>query len=102
MTNLEAIKAKVNYPLDDNSFKLALMDRGLTDTDTYSSANKRSLELAQADCLVTIISSPNISENGFSISLSDKASLKGIASGIYQKWGVVDPSKPTAKFIQPW
>lgn len=102
MTNLEAIKAKVNYPLSDNAFKLALMDRGLTDSAMYEATNKKPMELAYADCLVTLISSPNISEGGYSISLSDKSALKTLASGIYQKWGMSDPSKPTAKFIQPW
>lgn len=101
MTNLEALKGKVNYPLDDNSFILALTDRELIHSETYSTENKRSLELAHADCLVTLISSPNISEDGYSITLSDKASLQKIASGIYKKWGVSDPSTPTASFISP-
>lgn len=99
MTNIEALKAKVGYPLSDNSLKLALTDRGLTDSETYSTANKKALELAYADCLMTLMSSPNVSEGGYSISLSEKATIKSIATGIYQKWGISDHSAPTARFI---
>jgi hypothetical protein len=102
MTNLEALKAKVNYPLKDQAFEVALIDRELSPSSEYSPSNKMAFELANADCLLVLVGSPNISEGGFSISLSDKASLRQMASAIYQKWGVVDPSNPTAKFVQPW
>ena len=91
MTNLEAIKAIVQYPLDDTSFELALLNRDLTGSDAYSKSNLKGLELAKADCLVTIISSPDISESGYDISHSDKEQLKKIASALYRKWGVYDP-----------
>jgi hypothetical protein len=36
MTYLEALKAKLNYPLTDNAFTLALTDRGITAKADYS------------------------------------------------------------------
>jgi hypothetical protein len=105
MTNLEAIKGKLSYPLSDNAFNLALLDRGLTGSATYS--DRKSLELAYADLLFTCVSAPNISEGGYSISQSDKKSLIQIANGIYSKWSTdtvkyTSPMKPTATVINPW
>lgn len=100
MTNLEAIKGKVGYPLSDNAFILALTDRTLVSTDTYSVGNKQQLELAQADLIYTLVSSPSITEGGYSVSLLDKKSLITLANGIYTKYGQSSPLKPTAKFVQ--
>lgn len=97
MTNLEALKAKLNYPLSDNSFILALSDRGLVSTATY--ADRKSLELAQADLIYTLVTTPNITEGGYSISLSDKSSLMKLADGIYLKYGIRNPLRPIATFI---
>lgn len=100
MTNLEAIKGKLNYPLSDNSFILALNDRGLVETATYS--NCQAFELAYADSIKTLITAPNISEGGYSISLSDKAALIKLANGIYAKYGINSSLNPTATFVQRW
>lgn len=97
MTNLEALKAKLNYPLSDNSFILALSDRGLVSTATY--ADRKSLELAQADLIYTLVTTPNITEGGYSISLSDKSSLMKLADGIYLKYGIRNPLRSIATFI---
>jgi hypothetical protein len=101
MTNLEAIKGRLSYPLSDNAFILALTDRGLTYTDTY--AKGQSFDLAHADLIITLISAPNVSEGSYSISLSDKTNLMKVANGIYAKYGVSSPiAKPTATFVQRW
>jgi hypothetical protein len=102
MTNLEAIKGKLNYPLSDNSFILALSGRDLVYTETYTASDKRSLELAQADLIYTLASAPNITEGGYSVSLSDKKTMLKVADGIYRKYGIYDVMKPTAKFVQKW
>lgn len=105
MTNLEAIKGKLSYPLSDNAFNLALSDRGLTGSATYS--DKKLLELAYADLLFTCVSAPNVSEGGYSISQADKKLLIQIANGIYTKWSTAEvkysgPMKPTATVVNPW
>jgi hypothetical protein len=101
MTNLEAIRAKLNYPLSDNAFILALTDRGLTDSAVY--AKSAAFDLAYADSIMTLITAPNTSEGGYSVSLTDKAALMKLADGIYAKNGVASPIvKPTATFVQRW
>ena len=100
MTNLEAIKGALNYPLSDNSFILALTKRGLVETATYIDC--QGFDLSYADAIVTLITTPNISEGGYSLSISDKATLIKLANGIYAKCGVKSPLNPTATFVHRW
>ena len=103
MTYLEAIRAKLSYPLSDNAFILALTDRGLTSTDTYTAGE--SFDLTYADTIVMLLTTPNISEGGYSISLTDKTALIKLASDIFTKYGEANPLsslKPTAKFVNRW
>ena len=102
MTNLEAIKGLVGYPLSDNAYTLALLNRGLTSTDEYSIGNKQQLELSQADLIFTLVSYPNVTEGGYSVSLSDKKTLISLANGIYTRYLQTSPFKPTARFVQRW
>ncbi len=87
MTNLEALKAIVGFPLDENSFKLALTNRSLVDTDTYSVANLKKLELSKADCLSMIISTPTIVEGGMQLSHTNKGEVRKEMERLYTKWG---------------
>ena len=101
MTYLEAIKAKLNYPLSDNTFILSLTDRGLVYTDNYVKC--QSFDLAYADTITTLVTAPNVSEGSYSICLSDKKALSELADGIYTKYGeAVRSLKKTAKFVQPF
>lgn len=102
MTNLEAIKAEVVHPLPDNSFKKVLLDRGLPDSDQYDPNNLRPFELAKADAILIVVASPNISEGGYTLTVSEKKELKAIASGLYQKHSVSDPSRAVVSTISPW
>ena len=101
MTNLEAIQAKLNYPLSENAFILALQDRGLYSDDVY--AGGESFDLAYADAITTLVTAPDIKEGGFSATLADKKYLLNLADKIYTKYGVVNPTsslKKTATFVQ--
>lgn len=104
MTILEAIKESIDYPISEKRAEMALLKRGLTKTDEATEAvlNSKNFELATADLMFWMVTTANVSEGGVSISVTDKDSLKSIASGIYSKWGVSDPSKASAKFISPW
>lgn len=102
MTNLEAIKAEVVYPLPDNSFKKVLLDRGLLDSDQYDPNNVRPFELAKADALLIVVASPNISEGSYTLTVSEKKELKTIASGLYKKHGTGDPDRAVISGISPW
>jgi len=105
MTNLEAIKAKVGWNLSTNSFTLALTDRGLTTTDTYT-ATSEAFELTYADCLIMLLSSPQSeSEGGYSISSGDRSNLQKIADAIYRKYDDAranNTGTSKAKFVQRW
>lgn len=90
MTNLEAIKAAVNYPIEDNQAELALTDHSLTTTDTYTVLTQ-AFDLAKADILFMLASSGSISEGGYSISMTDKTAMLNVARGIYVKYGMVAP-----------
>lgn len=102
MTILEAIKEAIGYPISDNRANMTLTKRGLTATSeaTGSVLNSESFELATADLIIWMITTPNISEGGYSLSTSDKQQLKDIASGIFAKWGITDYTKPTARFLR--
>ena len=104
MTILESIKSISSYPISDNTANRILTKRGLSSSDVFSQsvAVSQAFELAEADIYLHLVSGANISEGGYQISLTDKSNLMKLASGIYQKWGVIDPSAPTATFVQPW
>ncbi|WP_372932436.1 DUF6706 family protein [Mariniphaga sediminis] len=104
MTILEAIKESVGYPISDNRANMTLTKRGLAASDEATQAvlNSKAFELGTADLMFWLITAPNVREGGYSLSISDKKTLKELASGIYSKWGVADPTKATIKFISPW
>lgn len=102
MTNLEALKAKIGYPLSDNALKVALIDRNLSDSSFYEPC--QNFDLAYADAVMTLIAAPNVSEGGYMINLSDRERLIALANGIYSKYGLISPleKKQAAKFVQRW
>jgi hypothetical protein len=102
MTNFEALKGKLNYPLPENSFYVALINRGLDWAGYYTIANKDALELAQADLIYTLVTAPNISEGGYQVSLSDKKTLIQLADSIFSKHGIQSPLKASVTIINPW
>jgi len=92
MTNLERLKAKFMYPLQENTFIGALLDRGLTHSSEYDpDDNKRALDLAMADCCMTAITSPSVVEGGYQLNHSNKGELRRLADGIYNRWNEDNP-----------
>lgn len=107
MTNLEALRARVGYPVSDNSLEYCLTKRSLDKDDVWlSGSNTSSFDLAYADALCVILTSPsNVSEGGFTISQGDRKYLAETANKIYQNYdqaNFIPTSKPTATFKQPW
>lgn len=96
MTNLEAIKASVNYPISDDQADLALTDREVTSGGTYAGITQ-AFELAKADILVLLCSSANVQEGGYSISMTDKSNMLSIARGIYERYGVEHNLSPKVR-----
>jgi hypothetical protein len=104
MTLLEAIKESIGYPISEKRAEMTLIKRGLNKTDEATEAvlNSKNFELATADLMFWMLTAANVSEGGFSLSISDKATLKELASGIYTKHGIAVPTSSTAGFISPW
>ena len=105
MTNLEAIKGRLGYPLTADSFNIALINQGIIPGDTYP-GESRSSDLAYANSIVTLLTSPqSIDEGGFRLTKSNVDELKSIAQGIFDKYGLLNPIsslKPTATFVRRW
>lgn len=90
MTNLEALSAACNYPIDTIKLQKILIDNGLNDSDSYTGLTQP-FELATAALYTLIVTSANLSEGDFQISATDKSNLLKLASGIYEKFGVANP-----------
>ena len=104
MTNLEALKGKIaGYPLSDNTFLTALLDRGL-DPQTEYAGKSRAFELAMADVYIVLVTGVIIAEGGYQISITDKTNFLKMANAIYKKYGEqpFSDSTPTVTGISPW
>lgn len=97
ITNLQALAGSVNYPIEDVKLQKILIDRSIDESGSYTGLSK-DFELATADVYVLLITSANISEGGYQISMTDKSNMIKLASGIYSKYGVSNPLKPKVTF----
>ena len=88
MTILEAIKARVNYPMTENQALEKITARGLDATEEYDSevASSQAFQLAYADTLRFVITMVNLSQGG-SITAQNMAGIRGTANAIYKKYG---------------
>jgi hypothetical protein len=75
------------------------------DNTTYGAATadkKKAFELAKADLYKELIAAANITEGGFSVSMTEKATLKDLANAIYSKYGEPLIAQPTIKGVWAW
>jgi hypothetical protein len=88
MTALEALKARVNYPLTDAQAEEKLISRGVEPTDYYTkeTADSKAFQLAYADTLRLVLTMVNLSQGG-SITAQNPAGIQGTANAIYKKYG---------------
>ena len=88
MTNLQALKARVNYPLTDAQAEEKLMGRGVG-ADSYFDievAESKAFQLAYADTLRFLVTMVNLSQGG-SITGLNMADIRATANAIYKKYG---------------
>ena len=92
------------FHLDDAQVVVLSINRGLDLGDEYSQevAHSQAYELSMADMITCIITTPNVSEGGVSISYSNLGYLRGIANRIYAKYGepIIGEQHPTVKYIE--
>lgn len=88
MTLLQALKARVNYPMTDMQAMEKLEGRALDPEGQYdaSVASGQAFELAYADTLRFVITMVNLSQGG-SITAQNMAGIRGTANAIYKKYG---------------
>jgi hypothetical protein len=88
MTNLQAIKQRVNYPLSDIQAEEKLISRGVDAEGTFSKevAKSREFRLAYADTLRFVLTMVNLSQGG-SITAQNPAGIRGTANAIYKEYG---------------
>jgi len=88
MTNLQAIKARVNYPLTDIQAEEKLVARGVSASGEYTQtvAESKEFQLAYADTLRLVLTMVNLSQGG-SITAQNPAGIRGTANAIYKKYG---------------
>lgn len=94
MTNLEAIKGAVLYPIPDATCEMAFISNGITGSAEFTGRNEQ-FDLATAEVIVAVITGANVSEGGYSLSITGKEQLLKIASGIYAKYGKENPFNET-------
>ena len=84
-----ALMNTVTFPLTSTQAEVIAVERGLElDADFTAEVGKSpGFCLAKADMIRVFITSPNVSEGGVSISISDRKTLIGIANGIYSRYG---------------
>ena len=94
ITKKLALQATVNYLIPDESLEKALIDNDLVGTETYSKADAKSIDLCGAGLILFVLTSANVSEGGYSISISDREGLLKTRSLLLAKWGVPDNTAP--------
>ncbi|MBR0292076.1 MAG: hypothetical protein IJQ79_08085 [Bacteroidales bacterium] len=84
----KALLSTVSFPLSAGQVEVIAEDRDLKLDAEYTKkiGKTEGFQLAKADMIRCIITAPNVSEGGVSISIEDRKTLIGIANGIYSKY----------------
>jgi len=96
MTNLEAVKGTVglNYPLDANTYQKAMIDAGIVPDAAYSKEQEKAVDVCAASLILTLLTSPDLREGGYQVSLTDRATLLNVRKAILSKYGLPSGNGP--------
>jgi hypothetical protein len=89
-TILKSLKSKINFPLPEESYSTALIEAGLDGDAVYTKDLKKDVELCAAELILVVCTSGNVSEGGYSLSISDKKSLMSARSIYLKRWNTDD------------
>lgn len=99
-----ALLLSVSFPLAETQAEVMAVKRGLDLYDLFTKevADSPEYELTHADILRLLVTQPNVSEGGVSISVSDKATLVSMANSVYRKHGepLIREQNPTVEPIE--
>ena len=97
MTNKEAVQATVayNYPFGDVVYLKVLLDNGLAAEEEYTTANMKQVDLCAAALIQVLLTSPDIQEGGYRVSISERSQLASARKSLLGKYGISDNSSPT-------
>lgn len=99
-----ALLLSVSFPLAESQAEVMAVRRGLDFNELFTKevANSPEYELTYADSLRLLVTQPNVSEGGVSVSVSDKETLIAIANSIYRKHGepLIREQNPTVEPIE--
>lgn len=101
MTNKAALQSTTSYPIDGNAIERLLMDRGLEASGEYTDKSAP-FDLAKADLYKELVAGASITEGGYSISLSDKKSLRDLANSIYGQYNEPLIAQPVIRGVRAW
>lgn len=104
MTNREYIEAQIGFsPASTNTVEAALIDAGVTGSDTYSNAVMFTLKTAAISVLYSLLSTPDTTqgqgETANSIKYDRTAILKRIGVLEAETSGII---MPTIKAVSRW
>jgi hypothetical protein len=102
MTNKEALKAQIEYPISEASVDLALLNAGVSPETTYVPATHREgVETALAGLIfIMCTGSKSESELDYSLTKQDIDKLLGLRSIILKRWDLTDELANTGATIQ--
>lgn len=101
MTNNAALQSTTSYPIVADTIERLLVDRGLVPADVYG-GKSQAFDLAKADLYKELIAGANITEGGYSVSITEKTQLLNIANSIYAQYSEPLLSQPTIKAVTRW
>jgi hypothetical protein len=89
-TILTTLKSKINFPLSEESYLTSLIDSELDGNSIYTKEMRKDVELCAAELILIACTSGNVSEGGYSLTLSNKVDLRLTRSIYLNRWGVPD------------
>lgn len=94
MTNKEALVAVLGgFEVPDDTLEKALLDVGIRGAQEYVSDNAEDIDVCAIDILQLLLSVPNVSEGGYSISY-DRGAIKERLNFLSAKHSLLNPLSP--------
>ena len=104
MTKKEALIAVLQLSVPDITLEKAMIDKGITGSDAYTSSAEEEVDLCAIRILQGLMATPDVSEGDLSLKY-DRKYIQSTLLFLAQKWKVseiLDAGKPTVTGRSPW